>query len=202
MKTICLIVEGEGEVKALPKLLYKLRQDFRLSDPIIQSPGRDGLTTQLENFLELTDRRPECQGVLVLLDTDRDACPRDLAYSLAERAKKRQLRFPVAIVCANSEYETWFLASMETIASQFDIPAGTRYEGDVEAIRDAKGWIRQQMPANQKYKADHQASMTALLDPDLVRPRSRSFRRLEHALEQLLTLTEPAVTPPPEQSKS
>jgi hypothetical protein len=191
MPTIQCIVEGQGEVKALRTLIWKLI-DWEHQHVTIATPknakGHGDLTKPggIERFLKLAEWESECDGVLVLLDADEE-CAAERARGLAARARELNLSFPVAVVCAKCEYEAWFLASLETIAGHFDIPADARFEGDVEKIRDAKGWLSSQMPRGRTYKGTlNQASMTDLLDPDLVRPQSRSFRRLEHAIQELL----------------
>ncbi len=204
MKTIISIVEGPGDVSALPVLLTKIN-DWETTSLILPRPknanGRPNILKEsgLERFLELARREPQCDGVLVLLDADED-CAMIFAQGLAQRASVLGLPFPVAIVCAKCEYETWFLASLETIAGEArtDIPKGVQYLEPVEERVSAKGWLKRQMPRGCIYKEmQHQAKMTSLLEPGLVRAKSRSFRRLEHALQELLS-GEVRVTPLPE----
>jgi hypothetical protein len=191
MRTIVCIVEGQGEVEALRILIEKKLIDWKRQQVTIASlknvHGRHNLTKDggLELFLERA-RREVCNGVLVLLDADKD-CAARLARELAARARRLRLPFPVAVVCAKCEFEAWFLASLETIAGHVGIPAGIRFQGDVENKRGAKEWLSDQMPEGRIYKeTQDQASMTHWLDPELVRAQSRSFRRLEHAILELL----------------
>ena len=113
------------------------------------------------------------------------------AHHLPQRVRSLSPPKPVVIVVARWEYEAWFLASLETIAgcaiSELPgLPDNLRYEGDVEAIRDAKGWIDHRFPAGRKYSETRdQVAMTHYLDLARVRERSRSFRRLEHAVEEI-----------------
>jgi len=199
MTTIVTIVEGNGEVAVLPVLLRKL---VHWEEHYVEFPrpknahGRNNLIKPggIEHFLELARREQQCNGVLVLIDADED-CAKKLALELASRVHNSKLPFPVAIVCAKCEYEAWFLASLATIAGHADIPSGTVYQGDVEDKRGVKEWLTNQMPAGKIYKeTQHQSIMTDLLDIELVQQSSRSFRRLQHALEELLAGT-PPVTP-------
>lgn len=201
MLRIITIVEGYGEVYAMRVLLQKLvdwetqgaefpRPKNALGKFNLKKPGG------LERFLELARRDPPCDGILILVDAD-DECPIELASDLAERARGCNLPFPIAVVCAKCEYEAWFLASMETIAgtANSDIPAGTKYESPVEDKRGVKEWLSAQMPDGLSYKESvHQPNMTAHLDVNLAQQRSRSFRRLSHALQELLA-GEVTVTP-------
>ena len=103
--------------------------------------------------------------------------------------RKFHLHCPVAIVFAHREYEAWFLASMETIARGSGNSFGPDlvYEGDVETRRGVKEWLTHQMPPRQIYKPTlHQAGFTALIDIELAQQRSRSFRRLCHAVEEIV----------------
>lgn len=179
------IVEGDGETTAAPLLLRRLlwenqqRFDVRIARAR-NAHGRSNLTKidGLEKFLERIRREP-ADAVLVLLDADQD-CAKELAEDLAARTRVLGLPFPVAIVCAKCEYEAWFLASLETIM-------GISYEDDVEAKRGVKEWLSAQMLPDSVYQeTKDQAAMTQQIDFTLARERSRSFRRLEHAIEELL----------------
>ncbi|MDX2139335.1 MAG: hypothetical protein SF123_14720 [Chloroflexota bacterium] len=62
-----------------------------------------------------------------------------------------------------------------------------RYQGNPEQECSAKGWLSRQMPVGRTYKeTQDQEKMTALIDLTATTKASRSFRRLCHAVEQLL----------------
>lgn len=187
MTSIICIVEGDGEVSALPLLLRRLIPSLDIQRPL-NAKGRFKIQREgeLERFLELTRARP-CDGVLILLDADED-CSAELAWQMSARASKLHLPFPVVIVYAKCEFEAWFLASLETLAGSYGIPATTTFPEDrVESTRGAKEWLRMQMPLTRGYSETRdQPAFASRIDLDLVRRRSRSFRRLEHALEEVL----------------
>ncbi len=196
-RKIVPIVEGSGEVDAVPLLLRRLlfevkhRYEFAIAKPK-NAQNRGALIAHLERFLEYARQEVGCAGVLVLLDADED-CASQLAIGLASRASTLYLSFPVAIVCAKCEYEAWFLASLETIAGKplkgrDGLNADAQYDHKkVENLRDVKGWLSANMPPGRAYKeTQDQVAMTELLDFNLARERSRSFRRLEHALNEIL----------------
>lgn len=190
MTTLVCIVEGEGEVQSMRSLIHKIVGWENYID--IPQPknahGRNNLVKDggIEKFLKLARFEPVCDGVLVLIDAD-DGCAANIAKGLAARAARLGLPFPVAVVCAKCEYEAWFLASLEKIRGHYDIPGDAEFDGNVEEIEGAKGWLTRQMPKETIYKETyHQVRMTELLEPDLVRERSRSFRRLEHAIQELI----------------
>ncbi len=146
----------------------------------------NSLRSRLRDFLRYAQLEPRIGATIVLLDLD-DGCAYREAQSLAENIRKFNLPHPVAVVFACREYEAWFLASINTIAGRYDLPEGLTYEGNVEARRGAKEWLTEQMPAGKTYKETiHQVSMTAHIDLDLARQNSRSFRRLCHAIEELV----------------
>jgi len=132
---------------------------------------------KLEDTIRAHKAFGDCAGVLVLVDLD-DDCPGEKGPALAERVRAmKDLPFSVIVVCAHREYEAWFLASLESIHP------GHTYPDDPERKRDAKGWLAREFEYR---KVRDQSSYTQALDIDLVCARSRSFRRLYHAFEQLI----------------
>jgi hypothetical protein len=183
-------VEGHGEVDAVPLLLRRILRHHQWWNWSVALPKRAGslgrLRKRLDDFIRYAHKEKDCKAILILLDLD-DGCPAKEARDLAEQARKLNPRCPVAIVLAHREYETWFLASLDTIAGSHNLPSDLTFEGNVEDKRGAKEWLTAQMPAGQAYKpAVEQASFTGLIDLDLAQQRSRSFRRLCHALEELI----------------
>jgi hypothetical protein len=190
------IVEGHGEAKAphkkqqpavtilIAKLLYDLechalfpagRQPWRM-----RSQGDFFAGEKLEHVIRAHKRFQDCAAVLILVDLD-DGCPRNEAPLLAKRIRDMEPPFSVVVVCATREYEAWFLASLETIHP------GHTYPGDPESVRDAKGWLRREFGYRERRD---QAHYTQALDVTLARERSRSFRRLYHAFEELVSARE------------
>ncbi len=97
---------------------------------------------------------------------------------------------------AHREYEAWFLASIESLAGQYGLPEEIQYVGDPEAKRGVKEWLSAHMPKGEPYdETYHQPKMTAKMDMDLAYSRSRSFRRMVHAVEQIIESSGPRVTP-------
>jgi hypothetical protein len=201
MPKIAPIVEGDGEVSAVPellrRLLYEELQSYNwgiLRPKNAHGSGRLTTANGIERFVRYAMLEPECDAILVLVDLDAiyglpeadrpaDECAPALAKMLGRRIKALNPHVPVMIVVARWEYEAWFLTSLETLA----IPGIDRYDGEVEAIRSPKGWIEARLPAGQKYRETiDQVVMTSKLDFTLAAQRSRSFRRLKNALRQIL----------------
>lgn len=190
--TIVPIVEGWGEVDAAPLLLRRLCERKNIWNIKIGSPiNAHGITNitranGLERFLEVAKRRAECDGVLVLLDAESD-CPREVAEKLATRARHHSPHLPTAIVAAKHHYENWLLASSETIAGRSGLQEHLEVIANPESIPDPKRWLTNNMPQGRAYKETlDQAPLSQAINIDLVSQRSRSFRRLEHAMEQLI----------------
>ena len=190
--SIIAIVEGHGEVTAAPGLIRRIlgerlgRYDIsRIS--AMRANGKPDLVNNLELRLELAiGDRPD--AILVLVDADGE-CPVEVAEELAARAFASNLGVPVAVVCAKSEYETWFICSLsegtgEGIRERLDIASSVNAPEGVEDIRGAKEWLRGQ--GRGYTETEDQEDLTYHIDMELAHRRSRSFRRLCHAVEELV----------------
>ncbi len=199
----------EGDRTAVPALVQRLlraggHHDWYVDTRRLKEVG--GLVAfrkRLDNFLCYL--RVEAPGaVLVLLDLDlEDHCPKVEAPALAKDIRDARLPFPVAVVFAHREYEAWFLAGIESIAAHVEtLTDGLCYEDELEERRGVKEWLTAQMPSGRRYKeTTDQKRFTGLLDLDLARARSRSFRRLCHAVDELVQHAgRPVVTPAPADS--
>ena len=192
---IVAIVEGDGELKAVPDLLRRIlwerlcRFDIVAKKPKVAS-GKPNLLKKFERFLEYAIL-DGCDAILVLLDADEE-CPFQQVHHLTVRAAALNLVVPVAIVYANSEYETWFISNLtectgESIRTRLGIPKSVNAPEDVENIRSAKGWLQEHMPNDRGYKeTEDQEDLTHHIGFDLTHSRSRSFRRLCHAVYELV----------------
>lgn len=197
MRCIVPIVEGPGDVEATPILLRKILFD-RMScyDIGVAKPKKAGGRSALdkaggiEAFIEYASDTPDCEGILILADSD-DDCGLEWAQGMCVRCRAIGLPVPIAVVSAVREYEAWFLASLESIRGNLirgNVSLGetVEYIGDPENEGGAKGWITRQMPPGRAYKeTSDQASMSSLIDLSLAHANSRSFRRLCHAVEEL-----------------
>ena len=130
-------------------------------------------------------------------------CPVEEVGKLVERTRNLNLAKAVTIVYANREYETWFLASLDSqqgteMRTRLEIDKSESYRGNVEDVH-AKSWLKRRMPSGRTYKeTSDQASLSPFIDIEHTRHRSRSFERLCHAVEELLDAIEsgsPVVTP-------
>ncbi len=190
--SIVTIIEGPGEVDAFPILLRRLlalRQIYGISvQRPINAHGIGNLTTPngLEKFLKLAENRGSCDAILILIDAD-VGCAKEIALEFANRARIHNPHIATAVVAAKYRYENWFLASFETLAGQRGLEAILPCLIDPEGIPDPKRWISNYKIKGRTYRetAD-QAPLSQLINLNLVSTRSRSFRRLENAVDELL----------------
>ncbi|MCZ0937037.1 MAG: DUF4276 family protein [Caldilineaceae bacterium] len=117
------IVEGYGEVKALPILLRRLVEEAEvwlvgIGRPIRKPRNQLVRETELRKAVRLALLQPECSAVLILFDGDSD-CPAELGPAVQEWAVAEAGDVPCEVVIAHREYEAWFLASIESRPSTY-----------------------------------------------------------------------------------
>lgn len=190
---IAVIVEGDGEVTAVPALLRRfgdmLGHYGRVRvNPVIRQPASRLLKPgELERHVELAARKlGGAGGILVLLDCD-DHCPAELGPQLARRVQDARPDVPSSLVLAHREYEAWFLASAESFAAKRGFPETLTAPTSPEAIRGCKEWLTRQLPAGTIYReCNDQTALTHLFDMNLARERSPSFDKCWRELTALL----------------
>lgn len=172
------IVEGDGDVDALPVLVRRVNPVFRCARPIRVPKSKLLKPGELERYAHLAASRITRQtpgGVLLVIDAD-DDCPKILAPELAARLRGEIGHVPSQVVLACREYESWFIAGIDN--------AHLSAVADSESTRDAKSVVRQ---CFKKYSETiDQPRLSEAIDVQRARQRSRSFRRLCHALELLV----------------
>ena len=191
MTKIAAIVEGDGEVEAVPVLIRRIGLEVSpLSPPTVLRPIRvrrqrilkEG---ELERYVGLAAVRAGDDGcILILLDANGD-CPADIGPLLQRRARAAGPGCRVEAVLAKFEYETWLIAAAESIAGARRIPPHTSAPEDPESVRGAKEWLRNRMRGSYRPTAD-QAALTARFDMAAARGRSPSFDKMWRATTALL----------------
>ncbi|MCW7537396.1 DUF4276 family protein [Aquabacterium sp. A7-Y] len=192
MTTIVTIVEGDGEVKAVPILLRRIAESHGVYDLDVPVPirvHRDQFIQRQDEFQRkvlLAAAKAGLAGViLILLDAD-DDCPVELARAIGERASAVAPHKTISVVIANREYEAWFLAAADSLAGKRGLSPELQPPADPDALRNAKGWLSQRMPGGRYHEVLDQAAMTAIFDIDEAARRSRSMRRLCSVVEAAL----------------
>ncbi len=177
------IVEGHGDVQAVPVLLRRLFTEAGLFDIGVARPirrKRSELHTQtgVQTAVRLALLQPQCASILLLFDSD-DSCPKDLAPMILGWAQAVAGAMPCFAVLAYREYETWFLAAIESLRGKCGIRADAATMANFEGRRGAKEALEEYMPKNRSYhETADQASLTASFDLAAAYTFSRSFRKM------------------------
>lgn len=182
---IVAIVEGHGEVGAVPELLRRLNAWIAPSKYVhVAAPIRTNRSRFLNDeeefskLLQLASHKATAEGwILVLLDAD-DDCPVELCANLESRATQCLPHRKISVVIANREYEAWYIAAAESLAGYRGFqPLPNLTLPDPDQPRNAKGWLSQQMP-NGYHEVTDQPAFASVMSLELAWIGSRSFRRL------------------------
>lgn len=192
--SIGCIVEGQGEVSAVPVLIRRVAGEIapglvvRVPRPHRlnrgdMKPSGTGIGSAIRLLLK---RLSPPVGLLLILDADDDA-PVRLHDDLA--AHLRQCRGDVssAVVVPCKEYEAWFLAAAESLRGKRGLRDDLATPPDPEAIRGAKEWLVDRAAGVETYRptAD-QAALTECFDTTAARANSPSFARAYAEIARLL----------------
>lgn len=154
IRFIAPIVEGHGEVQALPILLRRVASAVAPEINLQLNPAirvkvssflneKDGV--YFSKYVELAARKAKAwpkSCVLILLDCE-DFCPAELGPRILERASNCRLDITFLVILAHREYESWFLAAAESLRGVCGLAGDLSAPKNVESIRNAKGWLRQ-----------------------------------------------------------
>jgi hypothetical protein len=187
------IVEGQGDVAAVPVLLRRIASEVEPDRGIeVRRPirvARDKVVKdgELERFVELARRTAGAGGaVLIVLDAD-DDCPKDLAPALLTRAQAGRPGDEIRVVLANREFEAWFLAGAMSLRGRRGLPDDLEPPPDPEAIRDAKGWLQTRRTDGFAYSpTTDQPALAAIVDLHAARATSPSFDKLWRDIASLM----------------
>lgn len=191
---VAAIVEGHGEVKALPILIQRIAREWDKEQTVVvdqpyrvpaSSLKKDGV---LEGYIELAARKLGGKGgILVLLDCDwDDGCPRFDGPAWLERVRRARPNMPISLVFAYKEYEAWFIAAAESIRGRCGLSKTLEPPPNPEQIRGAKEWLSNHMPANRPYSQTmDQPALTRIIDLQAAR-RADSFDKCYREITALL----------------
>jgi len=200
------IVEGHGEVAAVPVLLRRLRDlaqcfGWEVSSPIRRKRSELVQEAALRRSIQLAHLQPDCGAILVLFDSDKE-CPKELGPLLQPLALEEAREIPCRIALAHKEYEAWFLAAIESLRGRRGIKDDAISHPHPEEPRGAKGHLEERMRPGRSYsETADQPALTAEFDMVPVYQQCRSFRHLVKVFGELVTAggSGPAIDwPPPE----
>lgn len=194
MPTIMPIVEGHGEIDALPALLHRIHRSIntqsvlRVLKPLrvkagsfIQDQGYRQRHLSAAAILA-KNAQHEPGSVLILLDCD-DACPAELGPRLLSEATALRRDTTMFVALAYREYETWLLASADTLRGVGTLPSDFTAPEHFQSIRDAKGWLGKHMDGGYD-PVRHQASLTRNLSIERARSVPSFDRLYRHVVRQ------------------
>ena len=154
---ICCIVEGYGEVEAVPILIRRIAESLYpgvhvvTPRPIRVSRHKVVKAGELEQVVKLATLNIGGQGaIFILLDGD-DDCPAHLGPELRLRALQVRENLPITVVLAKHEFESWFLAAAESIRGRRGLKSDLELPNNPEAIHGAKEWLSARMKGDRMY---------------------------------------------------
>ncbi|WP_140847812.1 DUF4276 family protein [Paracoccus sp. FO-3] len=197
MSLIFPIVEGHGEVDAVPLLVRRvLHEELLIFDCSIITPYRlprskigkfdDDLLKAVQfGGLKIAGG---AGGVMIVADAD-DDCPAEMHGRFIEFCNQNGFNFPVSFVLANREYEAWFIACGENMRAHEWVRNDAPSHDQAETIRGAKGFFDREILIEGRTYSEtvDQSKFTAQIDLSVVRGRCRSFRKLLAEVERLAT---------------
>lgn len=190
-RIVASVVEGHGEVKALPALLRRIAYGAGIYEIDVRPPHRLGCdqmrSTKVRDAVRIQRASLVERGgvgvVVVLYDSDDDD-PTECVEATRAALEGQEAVVAVAV----REYEAWFLAGIESLRRHKEVLDDASYSKDPEAKRGAKEALQEQMTG--KYiETRHQDAFSSILDLDATARRSPSFARFR---EQLLAALEAA----------
>jgi len=193
---IAAIVEGHGEVEAVPVLIRRIALEVDPSlvldiKPVMRVPAnRLRKQGELERSIELTARQLGGKGgIIILVDCDwENGCPKWDGPELLQRAKSARPDLPISLVLAYKEYEAWFIAAAESLRGQHRLSESFEMVEDSEGIRGAREWLSSRMPTGQPYaETIDQPALTQLFDLKVAR-KARSFDKCYREIVGLLNI--------------
>lgn len=189
---ISCIVEGHGEMEAVPILIRRIARNLypelevRTPRPIRVSRDKVVKAGELERRVEFAARKISGQGaIFILLDSD-DDCPAHLGPELRNRALQVRENLPLTVVLAKHEFESWFLAAAESLRGRRGLNGNLQPPIDPEAIHGAKEWLSARMDGDRTYSPRlDQPGLTAHFNIEEAR-RADSFDKCYRDITNLL----------------
>lgn len=191
---IAAIVEGHGEVEAVPILIRRIAREIdpgfvpHVLRPIRVPASRLIKNGELERAIELAYRKLEGQGgIVVIMDCDWEGCcPKIEGPIMLRRALRKRGDIPIRVILAKKEFETWFIAAAISLRGKRGLNRNLENIAQPEDIRDAKGWLSSRMPSGVSYsETADQPALADVFNMDEAR-RSNSFDKCYRDIRMLL----------------
>ena len=192
MKTLLPIVEGHGDIQAVPVLIRRILQHHNIFDIEVLNPHKRGdlpkIKANFDNCFKMAIK--EKAAIIWIIDFDCATCDCVASESaqLYQRANAIYAGWPFRVAFMVKEFETLFLSEPDATRSILkEIPKATTFPENPETIRGAKEWLSKAMPSGYAYKETvHQVKLSAVVDLDYLRISSASYRHLEKSILSLV----------------
>jgi Domain of unknown function (DUF4276) len=175
-----VLLRRMGEILR-PDVELNILRPFRIGRNRLLKPH------EVERAVEFAARKMEPpRAILILIDAD-DDCPAEVGPRLVNRAKGARADVPFGVVLAKREFESWFLAALESLSGRRGLSPGLVEVPNAETVRDAKGVLTRSMQGTRAYSpVVDQAALAAVFDLESARRRSDSFDKLWREVDRLL----------------
>jgi hypothetical protein len=186
------VVEGHGEVEALPALIRRIADhvgfvgNLRLNPPIrVKAGSFVNDQDYFRKYVALAAGKAAVNNgsLLILLDCE-DDCPATLGPALLQRARAVRANVDIFVALAYREFETWFVTAAPSLHGRRGLTADLNAPHDAEQIRDAKGWLGDRMSTSYD-PVIHQLEFTREFDLKLAR-NNQSFDRFYRRIQNFL----------------
>lgn len=190
---IACIVEGDGEVQALPLLVGRIIREshpdlYVRVIPTTNFRGRDKFQDLrlVQRAVDDAARRVGSGGAILILRDADDDCPVTEADRLIQWARAARSDVHLAVVLAKCEYEAWFLAAAASLSGHRGLRPDLTPPSDPESVQDAKAWLTRSMQRGQPYSPTvHQASFSQVMSLEQAR-NAPSFDKLCRDVHRLI----------------
>lgn len=189
------IVEGHGEVKALPRLIGRVGRQIQpdlvlnVLEPIRIGKGKFlNREDERNRVVELAARKasPASDGaIVVLLDAD-DDCPAELGPTLRDQVQAVRKDFRFGLTVAKREFEAWFVAAAESLRGVNHLAPDLQRPNAPEEISDAKGWLKTHSTLGRYSETLDQPVLSSAFDIDEARTYSDSFDKFWRELHRII----------------
>ena len=191
------IVEGHGEVEAVPILIRRISDALQISRPDIASPirisrnkiVRNGKVekAELERVFQLAYLKLREPGAILLLLDGNSDCPAKLGPQLLSTMQSIRPDIAVSAVLAKKEYEAWFLAALASLRGKRGISSSAVLSSDPEAMTGAKERLESFMQDRSYSETLDQPALTDQFDLDQALKNSPSFDKFWRELKIILS---------------
>ncbi|HTI70301.1 MAG TPA: DUF4276 family protein [Candidatus Limnocylindria bacterium] len=190
---IASIVEGHGEVLAVPLLIRRFASSAGFSGqidapPPFRTPKSKLLQSgELERLVDAAaNKAGKTGGIFILIDSDKD-CPAKLGPELLRRARHSRNDIPIALVLAHQEFESWFLGSVQSLLEVRDFRPTLKNHPQPETISGCKEWLTTTLSKGRKYsELLDQPALTQAFDFEMAKANCPSFEKCHRELMSLI----------------